>query len=478
MNVKLWVSGAMALGLVGCDNGGGGGTVRGRVLDVGGQPVRNARVMLDSRDGRSTLTNATGEFRLGASAGDHQILARAPVIDAGASLAVTVENGDVLDVGNVTVTDCEEPQPLPGEGSPDGSNDGGDPTNPCEYEPPPPPPDSITIASLDGDYGDAFVDGYGVWGYLDDSGASAAMDFWFAGDFTTGGTKTVTVTDATSGFFDAYAGLFTYDSYGYYYMLVSGTLTITVSDDGDADPTTMSFAFSGSNLSFAYVDWYGGVGGATASVGAASVNGLAWVWLPPEPPAADITIPTLVADWKEIYFCAACGFDGGDALYVYAFDSLNGADLGLFLPVDALATPGSTAVTGSWDGSTGVFGGASYYHDAGVWYYDLGSATIDVGSDAIVVGENLALSLTNGVFNYYWADGSVGGGGTVEPQPAALTGDPTTGTPTDPPEADFHLFIGSADLSGIVNDFGCGNGDGTTPPPADGGTEPGVPPNQ
>jgi hypothetical protein len=208
------------------------------------------------------------------------------------------------------------------------------------------------------------------------------------------------------------------------------------------------------------------VGGATASVGAASVNGLAWVWLPPEPPTADITIPTLVADWKEIYFCAACGFDGGDALYVYAFDSVNGADLGLFLPVDALATPGSTAVTGSWDGSTGVFGGASYHHDAGSWYYDLGSATINVGSDAIVVGENLALSLSNGVFNYYWADGGVGGGGgEVEPQPAFTTEDDPAPVP---PAQVFHLFIGSADLSGIVNDAGHGNGGGGTTPPPDG----------
>lgn len=456
---------AMGLSLAACESKSGTGGVRGRVVSAAGTPARGVRVMLDGRDGRSAITDVRGEFRLGAKAGSHVVVASHAAQNAGATVEVDVEIGENADVGDVVLQDCDEIVVMAGgdPSSPDGGEGGGgtepgDPTYPCTVEPPPPPPASITIESLEADWASGWLDSWGLYGYGDDADAMAAIDFFVGGDFTAGGTSTIHIDaeTATAGLINAYAGLFTYDTYGYYYFITSGDLTITVADDGDDDPSTVAFQFSGANLEFSYYDWSGESDASyVAKVNAASAAGTAYVYTPPEPPTEDVTIPTFVADWKDLYLCEACTIDGGDALFVYAWDSANGADLSLFAPVSALPA-GSTLLEASPDFSNEIYGGASYYGvdgDKG-WFYVLDHLTATVGGP-ITAGAELSLVLTDAQFDYQFADGGVvvqEGGTTTEPA-----------EPAEPPASEFQLFIGSADVSGVVNalDHGCGTEPGT-----------------
>lgn len=455
------------------------GTVRGRVVGANGQPVSGVRVALDRVGGRTTVSNVRGEFRLGgASAGDHTLLAYSVAQDAAGSVNADVDDGDVVDVGDVFLTDCDELQ----AGAPNGGmesdgtvTDGGDPSvQPCVMEPPPPPDEHVSIASLSGDYADGFVDPWGVYGYADDSSEMAGFDFWVSADLTAGGTfSDHVINDYENGVVEAHVGLFTYgdsNGWGHYYLLREGDITVTVSDDGDGDPSTLSFSFSGENLVFDYAGWNGIDSAYTATVGSADAAGTAWQYIPPEPPTADITIAPFIADWKYISLCPACAIDGGDSLYIYAFDETNVADISLMLPVSALALGGTTTVTGNWE--TEIYGWASVYSDAGGWGYDLDHTTVTAG-DAIVSGETFALTLTDAQFNYIDAygggvvviDGDGTGNGGAEP------------APSEPPVSDFQLFIGSADLSSIVDEFFCGEpqpGDPTEPTP---GKADNTPPN-
>lgn len=491
MKHGAWIGiAAIGLSLAACESKSGTGGVRGRVVNAAGTPARGVRVMLDGREGRSAITDVRGEFRLGAKAGSHVVVASHAVANAGASVEVEVEIGENADVGDVVLQDCDEiiimaggdpNAPDGGEGGEEGGTEPGDPTYPCTVEPPPPPPELVTIESFESDWASGWLDSWGLYGYGDDADAMAAIDFFVGGDFTAGGTTTIHIDEqtATAGLINAYAGLFTYDSYGYYYFITSGDLTVTVGDDGDGDPSTVAFQFSGSNLEFAYYDWAGTTDTAyVAKVNAASAAGTAYVYTPPEPPTEDVTIPTFVADWKDLYLCVACTMDGGDALFVYAWDSTNGADLSLFAPVAALPA-GSSLLTASPDFSNEIYGGASFYgvDGNGGWFYVLDHLTANVGGP-IAAGAELSLVLTDAQFDYQFADGGVvvqegaptdGGNGGSAP------GDPTE--PTEPPASEFQLFIGSADVSGIVNafDHGCDDGNG-------GGTEPGpggeVPPSE
>ena len=116
------------------------GTVRGRVVDTNGQPISGVRVALDRVGGRTTVSNIRGEFRLGgASAGDHTVLAYSVAQDAAGFVDADVNDGDVVDVGDVFLTDCDEIELNGGTPGPDGTvTDGGDPSiMPCVMEPPP-----------------------------------------------------------------------------------------------------------------------------------------------------------------------------------------------------------------------------------------------------------------------------------------------------------------------------------------------------
>ena len=283
---------------------------------------------------------------------------------------------------------------------------------------------------------------------------AAGFDFWVSADLTAGGTfSDHVINDYNNGVVEAHVGLFTYgdeSGWGHYYVLREGDVTVTVSDDGDEDPSTLSFSFSGTNLVFDYAGWEGIDSNYTATVESANAAGTAWQYIPPTPPTADVTIAPFITDWSYISLCPACAIDGGDSLYVYAFDQTNSADISLMLPVSALALGGTATVTGNWE--TEIYGWASIYSDAGGWGYDLDHTSITAGA-SIVSGEMFALSLADAQFNYIDAYG----GGVV-----VMEGDTSTGNdggqpaPTEPPVSEFQLFIGSADLSAIIDEYYCG----------------------
>lgn len=461
----LMITLAVATGLAGCDiDRSGGGTVRGRVVDASGQPISGARVSVDRLGGRSTLTNVRGEFRIAAKDGDRTLLAFSTQLDAGGAIDVQVTDGDVVDAGDVTITDCDiliaglDGGPGTSEGG-DGliSPDASDPWMPCIYEPPPPPAEHITIASLTGDYADGFIDTWGVYGYADDSSEQAGFDFWIPADLTGGGTFSGhVVNDYANGIVQAHVGLFTYadaesSGWGHYYVLREGDVTVTVADDGDGDPSTLSFSFSGTNLVFEYAGWNGIDPAFTAAVGNASANGTAWRYLPPAPPTEDVTITTFVADWKYISLCVACT-DGGDSLYVYAWDGTNQADVSLYVPVSALTLGGSAELF-----PDEAHGWASIYTPAGGWGYNLHSLTATAG-ETLASGELFELSIADARFDYAAGYGysTPGGdeseGGTMNP-----------GEPPPPIESEFQLFIGAGDLSSVVDEY-----ENVQPVPADG----------
>lgn len=463
---------AAVSGLSGCNlfESSGSGTLRGRVVDANGQPISGARVALDKLSGRTTLSNVRGEFRLGgARDGEHTVLAYSVSLDAAGAASAAVTDGDVIDLGDVTLTDCavlESNSPDGAVGEDGQSEPGTDPSvAPCVFEPPPPPDAHVSIASLEGEYASGYVDPWGVYGFADDSSEAAGFDFWISADLTAGGSfSDHVVNDYNNGTVEAHVGLFTYggnDGWGYYYVLREGDITITVTDDGDGDPSTLSFSFSGTNLVFDYADWNGGVDPAyTASVGSASASGTAWQYIPPEPPTADITVTTFVADWKYISLCPQCGMDGGDVIYVYAFDNTNQADLSLYAPVSALALGGTTTLEGNWE--TEVYGWASIYQDNAGWGYDLDHLTATAGA-SLVSGELFSLTIADAQFNYIDAYG--GGVIVMEGEEGGVVdgGNGGGAPPSEPPVSEFQLFIGSGDLSAIVDDYSCG-GDGAVEP--------------
>ena len=469
MNWQRWMTAAViAAGVSGCNlfESSGSGTVRGRVVDANGQPIRGARVALDKVGGRTTMSNVRGEFRLGgARDGAHTVIAYSVAQDAGGSIAAEVSDGDVVDVGDVILMDCDVIVAGGGVNEDGSIEPGSDPSiEPCVVEPPPPPAANVTIASLEGEYASGFVDPWGVYGYADDSSEAAGFDFWISADLTAGGSfSDHVVNDYANGLVEAHVGLFTYadpSGWGYYYVLREGDITVTVTDDGDGDPSTLSFAFSGSNLVFDYANWNGGIDSThTATVGAASASGTAWQYIPPEPPTADITLATFVADWKYISLCPQCGMEGGDLIFVYAYDETNQADLSLYAPVSSLTLGGSTLLESNWESE--VYGWASYYGDGNYWGYDLSHLTATAGS-TLASGELFNLTLSDAQFDYIDAYG----GGVVVMEDGSNGGDDPSAPPAEPPTSEFQLFIGSADLSAIVDEYTC---DGTEPAPGEPG---------
>ena len=454
-----------AVAVAGCNpSHSGTGTVRGRVVDASGQPISGARVALDRSTGRTTLTNIRGEFSLGAKDGAHVLLAFSQAQNAAASTEVDVDDGNVANVGDVTLMDCDEVVPMPGEGGngaagDDGMTEPGDPTIPCEWEPPPPPEPHVDFGSLEAEFAAGFVDPWGVYGFGDDSSEEVGFDFWIPADITASGTFSGhVVNDYANGVVEAHFGLYTYE--GHYYVLREGDLTVTVSEDGDGDPSTLNFSFSGTNLSLDYAGWEGIDAGYTASVESAIAEGQAWQYIPPPPPTEDVTLPTFVADWKYISLCPGCSMEGGDALYVYAWDGTNQADLSLFAPVSAFTLGGSSELISGGD----VYGWASIYTDNGGWGYDLDHLTATLG-DAIVSGEMLSLVISDAQFNYLDAYG--GGVVTADGGNGSSPSEPEE--PPPPTVSEFQLFIGTADLSAVVDEYNCGDvgtepGDPTDPP--------------
>lgn len=457
----------LAASLSGCNlfDESGSGTVRGRVVGANGQPLSGARVSLDRVGGRTTVSNMRGEFRIGgARDGGHVVLAYSVAQDAAGSAEANVGDGEVVDVGDVFLTDCDQVV----AGAPNGgmeddgtvSNDGDPSVQPCLMEPPPPPAENISIASLNGEYASGYIDPWGVYGYADDSSEMAGFDFWIAADLTAGGAfSDHVVNDYANGLVEAHVGLYTYgddSGWGYYYVLREGDVTVSVTDDGDDDPSTLQFSFSGTNLVFDYAGWEGIDASYTANVGSATAEGTAWQYIPPEPPTADITLTAFVADWKYISLCPACGADGGDVLYTYAYDETNQADLSLYLPVSALDLGGTAELAGSWE--TEVYGWASIYSDGNGWGYDLDHLTATAGA-SIVSGELFSLTITDAQFNYIDA---YGGGVVIMGEEGSPDGSTEPGNgggapPAEPPVSELQLFIGSADLSAIVDEFFCGD---------------------
>jgi hypothetical protein len=471
----------LAASLTGCNlfEESGSGTVRGRVVGANGQPLSGARVTLDRVGGRTTVSNMRGEFRIGgARDGGHTVLAYSVAQDAAGSAHANVGDGEVVDVGDVLLMDCDDVVAnSPNGGMEDDgsvSSDGnGDPTVvPCVMEPPPPPAANITIASLSGDYASGYIDPWGVYGYADDSSKMAGFDFWISADLTAGGAfADHVVNDYANGLVEAHVGLFTYgddSGWGYYYVLREGDVTVSVTDDGDGDPSTLQFSFSGTNLVFDYAGWEGIDSTHTANVASAAAAGTAWQYIPPEPPTADITLTTFVADWKYISLCPACGADGGDVLYTYAYDETNQADLSLYVPVSALNLGGAAELAGNWE--TEVYGWASVYSDGNGWGYDLDHLTATAGA-SLVSGQLFSLTLSGAQFNYIDAYG--GGVVVMEGEEGAPDGSNGGGGDVPPPEptvSELQLFIGSADLSAIVDEYFCGD-PGTGEPGEPGGPD-------
>ena len=502
---KLAAASLALLGLTACTKSPEAGAIRGRVLTPAGQPAAGARVMLDSATGRTTLANAHGEFRLGgAISGGHKVFA---LSNHSAALAnASVAGTATSDVGDLVLEDCGVIVSQGGTPTGGGTSNGGttttggtasgapspaatagqpnvDPngTMPCQVDPPPPPPDHVNYDAINADYADASLDPSGIYGFAWDSSAGVGFDFWLSGDFTTPGTYTVHVDGAAAtdpGVASSQGSVWLYTQDGYAYLLSSGDLTLTTTavDGGTPSPTpvgtpdsnggpmppvpaggaTMAFTLHAENLNFDYFTWDGTVDPThTATVGTADASGNAWVWTPPQPPAQDYTIDTLTADSSQIYLCPACATDGGDSIYLFAYDSTHGADLSFSMPVSALGVPGAVTLDAT---SPDVYGSADYFGDgSNYWYYSMAHATITIDSTAITSGAALTIHVSNAQFDF--AD-SYGGGVIVGGGPVSNGGVTAAGSPTDPPAAQFHLFIGSGDLSGTVDGFTCG---GTTP---------------
>ncbi|HVO29438.1 MAG TPA: carboxypeptidase-like regulatory domain-containing protein [bacterium] len=399
------------------------------------------------------------------------------------------------------------PTATPGATGSTGSNDPGsvDPngTIPCEVDPPPPPPPHVDFAALHADYADGYVDGTGISGWGWDDTQSVGFDFYLPGNFLSGGSASAhvdgsTPTDPTTP--TGYMSLYTAD--GYIYLLASGDLSVAVAaptsspvptatpvvdppsggapqpasspTTGDptvicngpmvpaggapnacpGDETVAHFDFHGENLSFDYLDWDGNVDAThTASAPSADASGDAYVYVPPPPPTADVTIANFTADWTSLFLCQGCNTDGTDLLSVYAYDSVDQADLSLSFPVSDLALPGSATLTGTpWNGGPvsafSVFGNADYYGGGAYWSYTLDSIGISTDATALASGQAVVFTVANGSFDYMDSNGA--------PVPL-MTSDASSGSTT------LHLFITAGTLSGTI-DADCGvTPDGTAP---------------
>lgn len=445
------------------------GSIHGRVLGPGGNPVRGARVSLDGPNGTTALSDVNGAFHLTAAHGGHDLYALH--VSTHAAALVNVEVDGSSDVGEIFLTDCDDvPTPDGGEGTPGGTPDGGDGTDPappppCDWEEPPPPDGDVHIDELVADYTDGFVDTYGLFFFGDSVDQQIGLDGWIAGDFSEGGSRTVSIENAQPWNDDAHIGAFTYSDYGYYYVIHSGEVTVDVADtNGDGN---LNFHVVATDLELHYMGWDGTIdSNYKLTIGSADLEGEAWTYQEPEPPTEDVTIDPFVADWVDILLLEGCAPDGSDLLFVYAWDESANADLNLGISVNDLTLPGSADLTGWIAGGT-TDGVASYYgsEDGSGWFYDLNHITVATDATAIAVDDELTLSLTDGQFDYW------GGVVIVEPTDPP-PGDPTNpdgsgsgstgsgGGTTDPPEAEFHLYIDNGEVTGTVVD---GYGEGPVP---------------
>lgn len=247
------------------------GSVRGRVVDGEGQPVRSARVLLDDPFGQTTLTNARGEFRIGgARDGNHEVFALDATRTLVAGAKADVSNGGVTDVGDLVLGSCTQV----GSGGTDPNEDYAEV---CGAQPSPPP----TVVSFDrvtATWADGYVDEFGLNGYGEDSSIITALDWYVPGDFRAGGEmplRHVTSQDAIP----VHVGLNSYqpELAGYYYVLREGDVSLSVFDDGDGDPASVGYRFHGENLVFEYLSPTGGTDGThVATVGFADAEGIAW----------------------------------------------------------------------------------------------------------------------------------------------------------------------------------------------------------
>ena len=269
--IALLLLAASSLLVGGCVEPRATGSVRGRVVDAQGAPVRSARVLLDDPFGQTTLTNARGEFRIGgARDGNHDVYALDPTRTLVAGAKADVSNGAVVDVGDLMLGDCAQ-----------AGSGGTDPNvayaEVCGAEPAP-PPTVVAFERITASWADGYLDEFGLNGYGEDSTIVTALDWYFPGDFRMGGDmplRHVTSQDAVP----VHIGLNSYqpELAGYYYVLREGDVSLSVFDDGDGDPASVGYRFHGENLVLEYLSPTGGSdAGHVATVGFADAEGIAW----------------------------------------------------------------------------------------------------------------------------------------------------------------------------------------------------------
>lgn len=406
---------ALAMVLSACVPDAATGSIRGRVVDASGRPVRGARVMLEGPAGRSTVTNLQGEFRLGgARDGRHAVYALDPSASSGAGGVAHVQEGRVADVGDLALFACDS---LPAGEDPDAASEGS-PLVPCTSEPPAPPPTVVAFGDLAASFSDAWVTPEGIHGFGAASGGMA-FDFFVPGNFLAAGSIVLEPQNDNGYGGDALVVL--YAPGGWVWLLRTGAISLETFENGDGDPATSGWRFRGEDLVFEYLTWDAGLDGSrVATVASAAAEGHAWRDAGAPAPEGEVTVATFTAAPSELYRCAGCRDDGADALFVYAWDASNAIELDLVLAVDALPLPGERAVTAGGP----VTGRATVHRPDGAWYFELVSVTLVSDSGAVAAGEPLSLTLRDAVFR--WSDPAGGPG----------------------------LRIGMADLSAVVADLG------------------------
>ena len=428
--MKMAMLAGLGIGLAGCSHSSGKGSLRGQMLDSSGQPVKNARVMLDTVHGKTVTTDIHGKFLLtGTTAGAHKVIAYQAIAHDWARFNANVSGGQVEDVGQVQMSSCSEDP-----------SDGSDPNDPCTCEPPPPPPDSVTFDHLEATDANATIDANGIYGDADDENDSVAWGFSFAGDFTQGGSTSASVavdnSDPNNPVGDASMSLYVYDASGYAYELRTGDLSIELSDDGDGDPYTSGFHFVGDNLTFDFIGWDGNLDSThTATVTEAVADGGAESFEAAPAPTADVNIDPFIADERDITLCQACAADGGDLLWIEASSEADHASISLTVPVSSLALGGDVVLTVGTNGdlSGQVTVTQSGDHSYGEWYYSLNTATFSVSSSAVTPDQNLHITITAAQFDYAGMYDAAGVSSEL---------------PVDP---SLKLNIGTADLSADVH---------------------------
>ena len=263
------------------------GAITGRVVDLAGLSVGNVRIVLDDLEGRSTVTDPSGDFFIGGVRdGDHIVYAFDAATNSAGAVQVQVIDG-VGDAGDVFLEDCGIVLT-----DPDAAGSPESPFLPCaeaESNTGLAPP-SATLPILEIAWGEAYIDDFGIYGFLSGSNAPLDLDFSIDGDFLNAVSSTFTTTvsnDYSSGDIQLFAGLYDFQSADYF-VLRQGDFTLKITAGSQGDDTVREFQVVASNLTFEFLDFNGVVHPeSTYVIGLAQGGGLAFVENPPPPPASN-----------------------------------------------------------------------------------------------------------------------------------------------------------------------------------------------